>query len=119
MHTLRSKLAKLYGAAVAPTKPRRARPNTCARGSSCNVISSTTARRASWQGTEEWLDRRPLPARQSAHRANDALNRHAVRHQPLLHSGGMPEPIPSRCLVDVRAPISTRKGYEKIGIIGS
>src|SRR5262245_59998109 len=72
-------------------------------------INSTTARRASWQGTEEWLI--------SAHRTDDPLNRHAVRHQPLLHGRGMPDPIPPRRLVYIGAPVSARKGYEKIGII--
>src|SRR5262245_55274834 len=56
-------------------------------------------------------------ARHSAHRADDALDRYAVRHQPLLHGRGMPDPIPPRRLVDIGARISARKGYEKVGIV--
>ena len=80
------KLANLYGAAVAPTKPHRTRPNTCARGSCCCHLSSarqplgehhSRARRSSSiAGRAPVVNAARTTSEQpSTHRADDALNR--------------------------------------------
>ena len=58
-------------------------------------------------------------AMESVHRADDPLDRHAVRDQSLRHGSGVPCPIPPRCLLDIRTRVGRRYRGEEVGIVGS
>ena len=54
-----------------------------------------------------------------AHRADDALERHAIGNQALLDRDRVPGPVPARGLGDVGGGIGRRQRPEEVGIIGA